>query len=251
MRGRARTVQAIALVVAWCGTASLAEAACPPTQVTVGEGTLTPAQRGKLATDLRAAAAKVCGWWGRTFSGALTVEVSESPGPSMALVPAWRGQRGQMLFRARVVRQGRAATVHEVVHVFAPNANRFLAEGLAVYAHEHLHGPVAYPNFGRSLHRAAQPYAARADIVALDRVATPAMLQGGGLGSREAYLVAGSFVRFLIERRGVATFRRLYARTPLLPGVQNAGSPARWLEIYGVPLEQLTAQWRARLSAGN
>ena len=76
----------------------------------------------------------------------------------MAIVPAWRGNRGEMLFRAKIIREGYNATIHEVVHVYAPNANRFLAEGLATYAHQHLGGGSAFPNYGADLHRAAQKF---------------------------------------------------------------------------------------------
>jgi hypothetical protein len=141
------------------------------------------------------------------------------------------------------VRRGRAATVHEIAHVYAPNANRFLAEGLAVYAHEKLGGPIAYPNFGASLNTAAAPHA-QADVAALERLATPSRLELDRISDREAYLVAGSFVRFLIERRGFDTFRRLYAATPLVPGQRNAGAPARWQEIYGLDFNQLVEMWR-------
>lgn len=239
--------QALVLLMAVSGGSSAAKAACSIT-VTISNSPLTGPERTRLAGDLRRAADKVCHWWGETYSGPLTIEISSAPGPSMALVPAWRGQRGHMRFPTRVVRKGRAATVHEVLHVFAPNANRLLAEGLAVYAHERLHGPTAYPNFGRALHAVAQPYAARADIVALERIATPTRLQGGGLGGREAYLVAGSFVRFLIERHGMAKFRQLYAMTPMVPGARNAGGPSRWQIVYGAPLAQLAAQWRQRIA---
>ncbi len=166
----------------------------------------------------------------------------------MALVPAWRGQRGHMLFRARVVSKGQAASVHEVTHVFAPNANRFLAEGLAVYAHEYLRGPPAYPNFGRPLHAAARPYAKQADIVALERIATPDRLQGGSLDDRESDLVAGSFVRFLIEQHGMAKFRHLYAMTPMVPHARNVNSPGRWQAVYDAPLNRLAEQWRQRIN---
>jgi len=215
--------------------------------------TITPAA-GRQGTaikqferDLRSAIAKVCGWWGETFSGAYRVTVTEGGGPSMALVPAWRGERGQMLFRAPALNRGQAATVHEVTHVFAPNANRFLAEGLAVYAHEHLHGPGAFPNFGADLDALARRYAGRADIAALERIATPARLTGAGLQERESYVVAGSFVGFLIRKYGFAKFRALYAMTPLSPGARNAGAPSRWQRVYGHSLAELAAQWRASL----
>jgi hypothetical protein len=241
----ARTLVLLAVLV---GETSVATAACSGVAITVSKGALTDREKNRLESQLRTAVDKVCDWWGETFSGRLSVDILTQPGPSMALVPAWRGQRGHMLFRARVVGMGRAASVHEVTHVFAPNANRFLAEGLAVYAHEFLRGPPAYPNFGRPLHAAAQSYAKQADIAALERIATPSRLQNGGLGDREAYLVAGSFVQFLIERHGMAKFRRLYAMTPMVPAERNAGSPGRWQAVYDAPLQRLAEQCRQRIN---
>jgi hypothetical protein len=162
----------------------------------------------------------------------------------MALVPTWRGARGEMLFRANIVRLERAAIQHEVVHVFAPNANRFLAEGLAVFAHEHLGGNKAYPNTGVDLHQAAKPLAPRADMTALERIATPAPLTPAGLSEDEAYIVAGSFVRFLVERHGLEKFRALYALTPLVTHKRQAGETGRWTTVYGVAFDQLVADWR-------
>jgi hypothetical protein len=199
--------------------------------------------------DLRRAIAKVCSWWGASYRGTYRIVVTESGGPSMALVPAWRGERGQVRFAGPAVGRGQAATVHEITHVFAPNANRFLAEGLAVYAHEHLRGPRAFPNFGGDLDALARRYAAQADIMALERTATPARLSGAGLQEREGYIVAGSFVRFLIAKDGFAKFRALYALTPLVPGARNAGDPARWRRVYGRTLTELAAQWRAGLAS--
>jgi len=166
----------------------------------------------------------------------------------MALVPAWRGARGEMLFRANTVHIARAAIQHEVVHVFAPNANRFLAEGLAVFAHEYLGGNKAYPNNGADLHQAAKPLEPRADVAAMDRIATPAQLTKDGLTEDECYIVAGSFVRFLVGRDGLEKFRALYALTPLTPYKREAGEAERWKTVYGVGLEQLVADWRGFLA---
>jgi len=241
-----RIVTTIALLVAVAGSAS-AEDRCSAPAISLNiEAPISPPERIWLEAQLRQATNKVCAWWGPSFAGAFTIDVVEANGPSMALIPAWRGQRGSVMFPASVVRRGRAATVHEIVHVYAPNANRFLAEGLAVYAHEKLGGPIAYPNFGASLHAAAAPYA-QADITALERLATPSRLELDRLAGREAYLVAGSFVHFLIERRGLDTFRRLYAGTPLVPGQRNAGAPARWQDVYGLNIDQLAQMWRSSL----
>jgi UrcA family protein len=238
---------AIGLLLAFA-SAAVAQESCPTAEVRINDSApIPPASRRWLEQELREAARKVCTWWGASFTGAFTVEVLDSGGPSMALIPAWQGQRGHMIFRAPAVRRSQAATVHEITHVFAPNANRFLAEGLAIYAHEMLAGPTAYPNFGASLHTSARPYA-QADIAALDRLATPSLLELDRLGGRESYLVAGSFVRFLVEQHGMEKFRRLYALTPLVPRERNAGAPGRWREVYGLDLDQLTQSWRNSLN---
>jgi hypothetical protein len=232
--------RAVVVLLASLDASSAAAGAC---DVTIEFKSVAVEAQSKnwLEQELQKAADKVCGWWGATYSGPLTIDVPSPGGPSMALVPAWRGQRGHMLFPAPAVRRRNSATVHEVVHVFAPNANRFLAEGLAVHAHDQLGGPPAYPNFGSALHTGARAYAQPGKIAALDREATPNPLQ------RDAYLVGGSFVRFLIERDGFARFRQLYAMTPLLPGQINAGSAGRWKQVYGIALDELSTAWQAQV----
>lgn len=197
--------------------------------------------------DVRQAVSDVCRWWGETFTGEFEVNVENSRGPSMALVPAWKGQRGTMLFRTKTVEEGRALLHHEVVHVFAPNANRFLAEGLAVYAHELLNGVAGYPVNGQDLHAAAKPIAANVNLTALERIATPQRLQHRETDQEEAYTVAGSFVRFLIEEYGIEKFQRLYAMTPLVEYGRNPGDVRRWAKIYGHGLEFLSQRWLAKL----
>jgi hypothetical protein len=84
-------------------------------------------------------------------------------------------------------------------------------------------------------------------MAALERIATPGQIQYPGLDERDAYLVAGSFVRFLIERHGFEKFRALYALTPLVPRQREAGDPARWAAIYGADFAKLVGDWRAAL----
>ncbi len=192
----------------------------------------------------------VRGWWGATFEGPILAEIVEDRGTSMALVPGWRGDLGTMLVPAPRVRDRDAASLHELVHIYAPNGNRFLAEGLAVYAQEALQGQRAYPNFGRDLHEMARDRAGKISLTALDKIATPRSLGRQGK-SAEAYLASGSFVRFLIEHYGMATFRAIYDLTPMVPGRRVAGSPDRWREIYGPSLTELEGDWRQFLSGNN
>ena len=221
--------------------------ACTAPEMRITSEAISGSVEREFEEAFRKAHARVCAWWGSGYAGRFTVAIEESRGPSMALVPAWRGQRGTMLFRARATERGRAAITHELVHVFAPNANRFLAEGLAVYAHEHLGGVAAYPNDGDDLNETARDFADKADFNLLDRVATPARLETSHLDGREAYIVAGSFVRFLIESYGLDRFRRLYALTPLIPRARNAGDPGRWTEIYGKDIVALGKDWKAKI----
>jgi len=194
----------------------------------------------------------VCGWWGPTYNGPFHIVVNNVLRQSMALVPAWYGKIGYIFFPDSVVylNRGRAATTHEVTHVFAPNANRFLAEGLAVYAHEYLKGPPAYPNFGADIKVLARKYFDKADISSFDKTGTPTPLRfsSNKLEEREIYVVAGSFVRYLISEFGFSKFRELYALTPLIPGSRNAGDAKRWEEVYGLTIDQLASRWRADLN---
>ena len=97
------------------------------------------------------------------------------------------------------------------------------------------------------------------DLGALDRIATPSGLrlrvglrlyQTDDVGLAHVYPLAGSFVAFLIETRGLARFRALYERTPLRPLERNAGAGERWSEVYGVPLGEIEREWKAKLVGG-
>ena len=191
-------------------------------------------------SEMQRARVKVREWWGATFEGVISIQANTDRVLSMALIPAWRGERGQMIFGAKRVDAGEAATVHEMIHVYAPNANRFLAEGLAVYGHDLLGGPRAYPNFGKSLDDIAGRTANRELAIALERTPTPNPLESV---SKDGEAIAGSFVKFLIERHGMDKFRALYALTPLAPMQRDPGEPARWQQVYGESFEAIVDVW--------
>jgi hypothetical protein len=163
--------------------------------------------------------------------------------------------------------------MHELVHLVFPNANRFLAEGLAIYVQAEIGGNPAFPNFGRALHvvarevlqkpvpefAAGQP--ARLDAVRLaqlDAIATPEplTLRIGALvlgedpcGQARIYPLAGSFVQHLVEARGLESFHALYSITPLVPFAQNAGPADRWLGVYGLSLADLEREWKSMITS--
>jgi hypothetical protein len=179
-----------------------------------------------------------------------------------------------MEFPARRVVTRKAAIAHELVHVFFPNGNRLLAEGLALYLQAKIGGNPAFPNFGRPLHelarhrlREAVPEFTHGDpksldkiqLAELDKIATPgplALKVGQDLygeeprGQGRIYPMVGSFVEFLVETRGMERFRALFMQTPLVPLERNGGSPGRWNDVYGHSLADLELEWKALMVSG-
>jgi hypothetical protein len=203
----------------------------------------------------------------------LHVTVSQRFRISRALNPAWSGLHGHMEFPASRVAARKAAITHELTHVFFPNANRFLAEGLAVYVQAQIGGNPAFPNFDQPLHdmarhrvrdmiplfdRDAPDCFGEIRLAALDEIATPNPLVlrvgntfhgEGPQGQTNIYVIAGSFIQFLAETFGLDKFKSIYGATPLIPLAQNAGSPDRWIDAYGFSLAALEQDWKRTVIA--
>ena len=202
----------------------------------------------------------------------LRVAVSDRFKISKSLVPAWSGRPGHMEFPNWRVLSRKAALTHELVHVFFPNGNRLLAEGLAIYLQAQLGANPAFPNFGRPLHELVRelwikaaptltsdmsPRLEQVRLAKLDAIATPSPLTlevDNGFygeeprGQAHLYAVAGSFVQFLIESRGLAEFRKVYEQTPMVPLQKKAGAPGRWAAIYGHSLGELSDEWKVHIA---
>ena len=190
----------------------------------------------------------------------LNIYVSGQYQFARSLVPQWRDERGRMEFPAFRVAVGEANILHELVHVYFPNANRMLAEGLAVYLQQAIGEGIGYPNFGEDLHlliRCKLKSELRTELkeirlTGLDQITTPTILtiriEKRTVRDGWTYFIAGSFVRFLIETYQVDKFRALYEKTPLVPFQRDAGSPDRWKEVYGHSLTDLEQQWKSLIS---
>ena len=199
------------------------------------------------------------------------VFVSEMYGKSRSLVPAWTGQRGWMEFPAYRVAAGNASIAHELTHVLFPNGNRMLAEGLAIYLQNKVCDAAVYPNFGEPLEDMVAAFLSTygdeasdmlwdMNLDAFEQISTPDEL-GLGLGdqmigakpghglkdgddeplpqeTKNAYLLAGSLVEFLIdnpiedELLTKRNFGALYNSTPLRPFERGCGDRARWRAHY-------------------
>jgi hypothetical protein len=177
---------------------------------------------------------KVEEFWGATWKEPIRIHVSSSYRISRALVPGHFGNRGFMEMPLRRVRDNSGALLHEIVHIYAPNDNRFLAEGLAVYLHTTLKGNPAFPNFGEDLRRlAASSPSGVVSLETLNNVRTPRPLSTV-MNEETAYVLAGSFVGFLIEKYGLPAFRRLY-------------ETGNYEIVYGKSLLSLEREWRSSL----
>jgi hypothetical protein len=178
---------------------------------------------------------KVEALWGPTWQQPIRIHVDRAYRISRALVPAALGNRGFMEMPLWHVREHTGALVHEIVHIYAPHDNRFLAEGLAVYLQERLGGNPAFPNVRREDFQglARARLAEVPSLAVLNAVRTPAPLSQVA-DNRMAYIVAGSFVGFLIEQYRVPTFQRLY----------HTGN---YDEAYGKSLQMLEHEWRVRV----
>ena len=202
----------------------------------------------------------------------LKIFVSDEYKISKSLMPASVGQQGRMEFPAWKVVASEAAIAHELVHVYFPNGNRLVAEGLAIHLQAEIGGNPAFPNFGRPLRDVARellvkmvPESATGDPKALDRIrlteldkiATPSPLRlrvglhlygDDAAGQAHIYPIVGAFVQFLIETYGLEMFRAVFRQTPLKQFTRNPGSPARWTDVYGMSLGDLEAQWKLKMS---
>jgi hypothetical protein len=239
---------------------------------------LSPAQQDTFKADFWREAAILKQWsrrekWLPATSVNLEIFVSDEYKISRSLVPAAIGLTGRMEFPAWKAIAGEAAILHELVHVYFPNGNRLLAEGLAIFLQATIGGNPAFPNFGRPLHEMVRELAReivpeyvlgkpesleKIRLADLDRIATPSPLrlrigrylyEDTPVGQAHIYPIAGSFVQFLVETHGMKKFRALFARTPLVPFGRDAGSHDRWIDIYGLSLTDLEQQWRSIMSA--
>ncbi len=242
------------------------------------EGALTAEQRNEFQSDLCSDLKRLERWaiefgWSPGPIAQLGVFVSDRCRISKSLVPAWSGYPGYMRFPASRVQTRTAAILHELVHVFFPNGNRFLAEGLAVYLQALLGGNPAFPNFGKPLHDTARdqcvdklpalsgPNATSLRTIHLDRldaIATPNPLTltieqeffgEGPRGQALLYAIAGSFTQFVIEMHGIDKFYALYRKTPLVMRAQDPGPASRWLDVYRVPLLHFQNDWHSFLNS--
>ena len=222
----------------------------------------------------------------------LRVSVSQQYPISRSLVPLSIGHRGAMGFPAREAAPTITAAITMSWPTLFPERQPVHRRRLRGPPPKQDCTNPAFPDFQQGLHDLVRNLACEIDlvinsnanptpmgglghisIVELERTATPAPLQlqltsnigvagppgappgpGGQLG-RAAYIgliVAGSFVRFLIDGYLPDAFHRLYCLTPLKPLHRDAGKPDRWRHVKGyraLSLGDLKKNWKNMISA--
>ena len=174
---------------------------------------------------------KVETFWGSTWKERIQIHVASSYRAAGSLV-ANQGQPGWIQMPLSRVNSG--ALLHEIVHNYAPNNNRFFQEGLAVYLQDKIGGNPAFPIFGENLHVLARDgLSTVTSLRSLNSVRFPRRL-GTVMHERTAYILAGSFVGFLIEKYGLPKFKNLY-------------ETESYDRVYGKSLEILEREWRSSI----
>jgi hypothetical protein len=225
-------IVAVSVLAAQCAPVLRGALTCEGVQIISTE--LTVAEGEKYCRYAFGERRKVEEFWGATWNEPIRINVSSSYRISRALVPGHLGNRGFMEMPLRRVRDNTSALLHEIVHIYAPNNNRFLAEGLAVYLHTKLAGNPAFPNFGEDLRRlAARRLSEVKSLEALNRVRTPRPLSTV-VDEATAYTLGGSFVEFLIESYRLPSFRSLY-------------ETENYQTVYGKSLDTLEKEWRSSI----
>ena len=134
----------------------------------------------------------------------------------------------------RLVKQRKAAIVHEVTHIITRHGyNRFFSEGLAIYFQERFGEDHGFPNFsGVPLDKLVRQYRNNLhDIYELN--SDGSIFTKVGTKKREiAYIQAGSFVNFLVETYGEKNLTELHNSISL-----------NYKEIYGKDIKELGVDW--------
>ena len=146
-------------------------------------------------------------------------------------------------FPRHIIERDIAVTAHEMTHLLLPfGHSAALREGIAIYAQDRFGEITGFPNFGSDVHveaalRLARPGAQLNSF----RDAEAYLRRPGAVNQRirrDAYIIAGSFTRFLIEdlfEGNVPAFLTLY-------------EDGDYQRHTGRPLDAIERVWRDRIA---
>src|SRR5210317_1413418 len=132
------------------------------------------------------------------------------------------------------VRDKSAAIIHEVTHIIAKHGNNsFFSEGLAVYFQERFGDFNVFPNYSVPLDDLVRNY--ESQLMSFAKLKNNNMIFGqvGTERRRIAYIEAGSFINFLVEKYGEKKLADLHNSKSL-----------NYKEVYGKEIEKLEIEWK-------
>ena len=132
------------------------------------------------------------------------------------------------------IRDKSAPIIHELTHIIARHENNsFFSEGLAVYFQEKYGNYKNFPNFSISLDDYLKTHKEQLIELSTLQNNNDIFEQIGTEKRRVAYIEAGSFFNYLVEKFGVKKLAAL-----------NKSSSLNYSRIYGKTFEELETEWK-------
>ena len=230
----------------------IAQAAQITRAIVNSDGSVTESESQYFAKQVEEADRIASNYLGMRFDGTYRIDISRQHRTSRALLFVYKGERGYMEFPARSIERDNAAVVHEVTHVIAPNYNRFLAEGLAVYMQDKFSSKSVPPTFGKDLHAGASESELKLEDLIRETKDYFYYWSRRNIGTQEvinAYFHAGSLVKFLMENEAYGAdekarlerFKKLYA-------LAEKGEGKMFDIAYGKSLPEIEKEWRSYIT---
>jgi hypothetical protein len=135
------------------------------------------------------------------------------------------------------IRDNSAPIIHEVVHILTKHKhNSFFSEGLAVYFQERFGGSSGFPNFSVPLDELVRNH--ENQLLHLSQLKNDNRIfdQVGTELRRIAYLEAGSFFNYLVEKYGEQKLADLHNSESL-----------NYKKVYGKNIQELENDWKSYL----
>jgi len=132
------------------------------------------------------------------------------------------------------LRDKSAVIIHEVTHIIAKHENNsFFSEGLAVYFQERFGGFDGFPNYSVPLDDLVRNH--KEQLLQITKLKNDNSIfeQFETEQRRIAYIEAGSFINFLVERYGEQKLAELHNSKSL-----------NYKVVYGIEIQKLEVEWK-------
>lgn len=133
------------------------------------------------------------------------------------------------------IRDKSAPIIHEVTHILTKHKhNSFFSEGLAVYFQERFGESHGFPNFSESVDALVKNY--EDQLLHISKLKNDNKIFGmiGTEQRKIAYIEAGSFINFLVEKYGEQKLADLHNSRTL-----------NYKKVYGKKFTELEKEWRS------